>query len=49
VSDFVIETKCLTRRFGGVTAVRDVALQVRRGERRALLGPNGAGKQVEQG
>ena len=34
----------LTRRFGGITAVRDVDLDVAHGERRAVLGPNGAGK-----
>ena len=42
--DSVIRLRGLTRRFGGVTAVRDVDLDVAHGERRAVLGPNGAGK-----
>jgi branched-chain amino acid transport system ATP-binding protein len=40
----VIRLRGLTRRFGGIAAVRDVDLDVARGERRAVLGPNGAGK-----
>jgi branched-chain amino acid transport system ATP-binding protein len=34
----------LSRRFGGVYAVRDVSLQIEAGELRGLIGPNGAGK-----
>jgi branched-chain amino acid transport system ATP-binding protein len=34
----------LGKRFGGVRAVADVAIEIRRGEIHAVIGPNGAGK-----
>ena len=40
----MIETTALGRRFGEIEAVRDVSLQVKRGEIFGILGPNGAGK-----
>ena len=45
VSDLVIETRALTKRYGdAIVAVDDLALRVRRGEVYGFLGPNGAGK-----
>ena len=40
----VLTVKDLTVRFGGVTAVNSVSLQVRPGEIHGLIGPNGSGK-----
>jgi len=40
----VVETRALTRRFGAVTAVNGLDLEVRRGEIFGCLGPNGSGK-----
>ena len=40
----MINTKGLTRRFGDVTAVEDLHLEVEKGEVFGFLGPNGAGK-----
>ena len=44
MSDFVLEIKSLTRRFGAFTAVEGLTLSVNAGEVFALLGSNGAGK-----
>ncbi|HWK14541.1 MAG TPA: ABC transporter ATP-binding protein [Rhizobiaceae bacterium] len=41
---WLIETKGLTRRFGGLTAVDGVDFTLPEGDIRALIGPNGAGK-----
>ncbi|HYY53211.1 MAG TPA: ABC transporter ATP-binding protein, partial [Myxococcales bacterium] len=40
----IVRTEHLSRRFGDLVAVRDVSLEVRRGEIFGVLGPNGAGK-----
>lgn len=40
----VISTRNLTKRYGSVTAVRDLTLDVPAGIRFGLLGPNGSGK-----
>jgi branched-chain amino acid transport system ATP-binding protein len=39
-----LEVNGLTKRFGGLVAVRDMALGVRAGEILGLIGPNGSGK-----
>ena len=41
---FALETRNLSRRFGKVTAVNDLNLQVAQGSLFGLIGPNGAGK-----
>ncbi|NRP10618.1 MULTISPECIES: ABC transporter ATP-binding protein [unclassified Marinobacterium] len=43
-SEFILQTKNLTKEFKGFTAVSDVNLNVKRGNIHALIGPNGAGK-----
>ena len=40
----LLETRDLTRRFGGLAAVNGVTLAVAPGEVRSIIGPNGAGK-----
>jgi ABC-2 type transport system ATP-binding protein len=40
----VITTRALTKRYGAVSAVQSVDLDVREGDRYGLLGPNGSGK-----
>ena len=40
----ILEASGVARRFGGVTAVADMALQLHEGELLSIIGPNGAGK-----
>ena len=43
-TDWLIETRGLTKRFGGLVAVDDLPLAIQTGEIRGLIGPNGSGK-----
>ena len=40
----MLEVTGLTKRFGGLVAVRDMRLSIRSGEIVGLIGPNGSGK-----
>jgi branched-chain amino acid transport system ATP-binding protein len=40
----ILQTRDLTRRFGGLAAVDGVSLDIHQGEVRSIIGPNGAGK-----
>lgn len=40
----ILEIKELTKQFGGLTAVNNVSMDVKKGEIFGLIGPNGAGK-----
>ena len=44
MSDAILATHGLSRRFGGLLAVSDVAIVLEKGRLHAVLGPNGAGK-----
>ena len=44
MADAILQMRGITKTFPGVTALRDVNLEVRRGEIHAICGENGAGK-----
>jgi branched-chain amino acid transport system ATP-binding protein len=44
VGDVLLSVEGVSLSFGGVKAISDVSLDIRKGEIRAIIGPNGAGK-----
>ena len=44
MSDILLRGQGITRRWGGLVAVNDVGLELKRGEVHAVIGTNGAGK-----
>jgi branched-chain amino acid transport system ATP-binding protein len=40
----ILRTEGLTKRFGGIVAVNEVTIAVKKGEMMGIIGPNGAGK-----
>lgn len=44
ITDNIIEARNVTKRFGSTTVLRDLSLNVKRGERLVMLGGSGAGK-----
>ena len=49
LSDLVIQTDGLTKRYGKIVAVDGLSMEVRRGHVYGLLGPNGSGKTTTMG
>lgn len=43
-ADLLLDVQHITMRFGGITAVNDLSMQLPRGSITGLIGPNGAGK-----
>ncbi len=43
-SEYIVEMKGICKRFGGVHALKDVNLELHRGEIMGIVGDNGAGK-----
>jgi branched-chain amino acid transport system ATP-binding protein len=44
IGETILTVENVVMRFGGVTAIKGVSFDIRKGEIRAIIGPNGAGK-----
>jgi len=44
MSEFIIETRNLTKKFGKFVAVRDMNLKITKNKIHGFIGPNGSGK-----
>lgn len=44
MSEFILRTKDIGIKFGGVTAVDSFSMEIKKGEIKGIIGPNGAGK-----
>ena len=44
MSENILETKMLTKRFGGLTALSQLNINIKKGSIHAMIGPNGSGK-----
>ncbi|MCW4043010.1 MAG: ATP-binding cassette domain-containing protein, partial [Candidatus Bathyarchaeota archaeon] len=44
MTEYLVKTSNLSKSYGGIFAIRDVSIEINKGEIFGLMGPNGAGK-----